>query len=235
MLQCIPVLDISNGVVVHAIKGLRHKYLPINSKLCASSDPLEIIRCFLELYNFKVFYIADLDAIGNKGTNEKVIYSILNSFPELEIWLDTGINLLSLYLDNNSISSTRLILSSESLDSLDTYLNLKNKYSNHQFILSLDFKFDQILGLEKLLHVTSHWTTDIIVLSLDSVGTERGINMPKSVENKLFNNFNIFYGGGVKDGNDLIALKTMGACGVLLSTALHQKLIQQKDLQAINE
>ena len=42
--KIIPVIDILNSTAVHAKKGERTKYKPIQSTLFQSSNPVEIIR-----------------------------------------------------------------------------------------------------------------------------------------------------------------------------------------------
>ena len=42
--RIIPVLDILNSIAVHAVKGERDKYRPLQSKILNTSDPLEIVK-----------------------------------------------------------------------------------------------------------------------------------------------------------------------------------------------
>jgi len=67
--KIIPVIDILNSKAVHAIKGERAKYKPLESKLIKSSDPIEIIKVLKQEFNFREFYIADLDAIIKNRPN----------------------------------------------------------------------------------------------------------------------------------------------------------------------
>jgi phosphoribosylformimino-5-aminoimidazole carboxamide ribotide isomerase len=43
-MRIIPVVDLQNGVVVRAVKGERERYLPLESALCRSSDPVRVAR-----------------------------------------------------------------------------------------------------------------------------------------------------------------------------------------------
>ena len=45
IMQIIPVLDLMHGCVVHAVKGQRDRYKPVQSILTASSAPLDVARC----------------------------------------------------------------------------------------------------------------------------------------------------------------------------------------------
>ena len=230
-MQIIPVLDLSKGLVVHAKKGDRENYLPINSHICLSSDPFEIINCFLSLYEFKSIYIADLDALQQQSDNTDIIVSICKLYPKLEIWLDTGLSLIKYYLQDLKFDSLRLILSTESIDSISTFTSFIHEYTNHRFVLSIDYKSGAILGLNELLHTQELWPTDTLILNLDHVGANDGINLPVEFNQPtLFQTHNIYYGGGIRNCKDLGRLKTLGAAGALISTALHNKAITRSDL-----
>ena len=233
-MKIIPVLDLYKGFVVHAVKGDRKNYKPIDSRLCNSSDPLQIIKGLLANYNFKCVYIADLDALESQGNNIKTIESIIYSYPKLEIWLDTGDKLIQYYLDTHSTDQVRIILSTESIRSLSSYKHYLDSNPNHKFILSIDYISGKILGPDELIQSQSYWPSDVLVLNLDRVGSNKGIQIPEIINsNTLMKRFNIFYGGGVKNLSDLNDLKSIGVTGALVSTALHKEKILKEDLQQI--
>ena len=91
-MNIIPVLDLKAGQVVHAKHGDRQNYLPIQSALSNSSEPLAIVKALQSLYPFKHLYIADLDAIQGNDSHVAQIKNIQKCFPDLEIWLDAGFN-----------------------------------------------------------------------------------------------------------------------------------------------
>src|SRR4030066_1190974 len=74
-LKIIPVLDILEGVAVHAVRGKRKEYKHLRSELVASADPLEVAVTFKDL-GFNELYVADLDAITGKKPNIRVIKRI---------------------------------------------------------------------------------------------------------------------------------------------------------------
>ena len=231
MMQIIPVLDLSKGQVVHAKKGSRKHYRPIQSSLCSSSHPAEIVRGYLKLYPFRTLYVADLDAIEHRGDNRNTIQALCLEHPELEIWLDSGLSLVSHYLENQSKCSLRIVLSTESANSAFALASLMTGYPGHSFILSVDYRAGGILGAPKIMQSKDLWPPDVIILNLDQVGTNNGVAFPHglSTEN-LFDQYNIYYGGGIKSPADLMRLKTLGAAGALLATALHEEAINSEDL-----
>jgi phosphoribosylformimino-5-aminoimidazole carboxamide ribotide isomerase len=234
-MQIIPVIDLRKGIVVHAVKGDREKYQAIDSKLCSSADPLDVINGYLTGFKHKSIYIADLDALENQGNHIDTIDSICNKYPDIEFWLDTGSSLLTQYLQNTSYQNLRLVLSSESLISATIFYALIDQYPQHNFILSLDYKFNKLLGPKELFLYKNKWPKDVIILNLDNVGIKQGYQIPTELnQEKLTNNFNIYYGGGIKDINDVNNLKSFGLTGALISTALHNQAITNDDICLLN-
>jgi len=232
----VPVLDISQGIVVHAIQGNREKYQAIRSDICSSPDPLEVISGLLNVFNFKSLYIADLDALEQLGNNFGIIEAICRTYPNIEVWIDSGFILIEHFLLKNNLKNLRIILSSESLPSVKAYSATLNQYNHHDFILSLDYKDGHLLGTQELLQEQKQWPRDLIVLNLNSVGTEQGFQFPLELkQSEITKSFNVFYGGGIKCASEIIKLKSLGFTGALVSTALHKKSITSKDLQLINQ
>src|SRR5215471_11081379 len=75
-LELIPVVDLLGGQVVHARKGQRSHYLPLESGLCGGSEPETIVGALLDLHPFQTLYIADLDAIQRRGSHVDAIRRI---------------------------------------------------------------------------------------------------------------------------------------------------------------
>jgi phosphoribosylformimino-5-aminoimidazole carboxamide ribotide isomerase len=89
-MQLIPVIDLKDGVVVHAKLGLRAHYLPLQSPLCASSALEDVMTAFLKLHPFRIFYLADLNAITCKGDNAALLKQLLHTYPHITFWIDSG-------------------------------------------------------------------------------------------------------------------------------------------------
>jgi phosphoribosylformimino-5-aminoimidazole carboxamide ribotide isomerase len=235
MMQIIPVIDLLNGVVVHAKKGERQHYQPIKSSLTISSEPLEVISALLRHYPFTQLYIADLNAIqkleGTCKTNYAVIEAITHQFPFITLWVDAGIS-------NNTelgiwqILNIRLVIGSENFTQIGNYCALKHHQQN--FILSLDFMPHGYQGPAELLANAEYWPQDVIVMSLANVGTNLGVNKELLAEIMMCKkNVNLYAAGGVRGADDLMMLKEMGLEGALVATALHQKQITKEALDKL--
>ncbi len=235
-MQIIPVIDLLDGVVVHAKRGERRHYQPIQSFLTSSSKPLDIVAALLDYYPFQQLYIADLNAIqklkSTYETNYPVVESITRQFPNLKLWVDAGISDQTELNIWNKLHSN-LIFASENFSGIGNFLALKNQQDTH-FTLSLDFMPTGYRGPAELLQDNSYWPDDVIVMSLANVGTNQGVNI------KLLNEimpratgFNLYAAGGVRGLDDLTMLKKMGVHGALIATALHQKQLSAQQLESL--
>jgi phosphoribosylformimino-5-aminoimidazole carboxamide ribotide isomerase len=237
-LQIIPVIDLKNGQVVHAKFGQRSHYQPILSTLCDSSEPLAITAALLELYPFKTLYIADLDAILGFGDHANTIEKICENYPQLTIWLDSGVgqmNARALYKS----PQIRTVIGSESIASLQDYRAIS--YAIHStHVLSLDYSATHesntgAMGIAELHDQARFWPDDTICMTLNNVGSDLGPDIVRLQALQQLNlarkkPANLFAAGGVRNIDDLLALKQLGIAGVLMASALHNGTIKSADI-----
>ena len=233
-MQVIPVIDLLNGEVVHAKKGLRQTYQRMQSPLCPSSDPLTVVAALLAIHPFKQLYIADLNAIqklpNKTRSNYASIAQISLAYPELELWLDAGFQQSADLLEWQTLN-VRIILASENFHDMQDYLALSQQ---HQFILSLDFFSDGFHGPKALLNEMQNWPKQVIIMSLPDVGSNLGFNKSRLEQITQSNKGIHFYAaGGVRDEQDLLSLKALGVHGALLASALHNRQISGASLSML--
>ena len=216
-MRIIPVIDILDGKVVHAIRGQRNAYQPITSSLSHCSQPNNILQGFLGLYPFETFYIADLNAIMNKGNNAAVIEKLITKYPRYLFWLDAGAN-----ITGTSPSMTNLvpIIGSETNITETELADFRKQHND--IVLSLDFRDKRLLGNTSLLESAREWPENIILMDLDRVGTRSGHDR-ELLNNILtaYRDHNVFIAGGIHDLSELLELKHCGVSGVLLATLNH--------------
>lgn len=236
-MKVIPVIDLLDGVVVHAKKGERTRYMPIKSQLIPSPKPLDIVAALLEVYPFDQLYIADLNAIQKMNTecknNYNVIATIKLHYPYLEVWVDAGVS------NNTELNlwqklNVRLIIGSENFTNISDYISLNIK--SEKFILSLDFMQHGYQGPAELLTNFKYWPQDVIVMSLSNVGENIGVNVELMQEIIVrAKGFNLIAAGGVRNSHDLDMLRSMGINTALVATALHQKQISTEQLKNLSQ
>lgn len=221
MIKKIPVLDLKDGQAVSGKSGLRDTYQPLQTVFAPSSNPLEIAQG-LKLNGADELYIADLDLIESNGHNINDIKMVNTILPVI---LDAGVK--------NAESFTfflnyafKVIVASETLESLDELYEICKKYPKERIVISIDVKDDELYS--KNLDLTLKEFKDILIdidvsqiilLDISSVGTKNGYN------EKLLNEFEdlkdklIIAGGLNKDSID--ELEKIGIKKVLVGTSLH--------------
>lgn len=234
MMQLIPVIDLLKGMVVHAKKGDRSHYQPIQSALCKSSEPIDVVNGLLELYPFERIYIADLDAITGQGNHANTIKYIQEQYPALEIWLDAGISNVN-HLHSWSDLKLRHVIGSESITFIHDLCEI-SAYLNKNFILSLDSNQSGFLGCADLQTNTDLWPANVILMSLAQVGANQGVNLELLEKFKHYSKeFKLYAAGGVRNIDDVCTLEHLGIHGALLASALHNKQISANEIRGVNK
>jgi len=225
-MKIIPVIDLKNGVVVHARQGNREHYEPINTDLCKSSDIFQVIETFLGVYAFDSFYIADLNAITHQGNHDLLIADVLARYPQTTFWIDKGYQKYDKGIPtaNNALP----VLGSESYRN-DTIAEIK-AYNNN-FILSLDYSKTNALGPEDLFSDPGFWPKNIIIMTLDRVGSNQGPDLKKLTGFcKQYPDKNFIAAGGIRNKQDCVLLSKADIHQALVASALHSRSIKPEDI-----
>jgi phosphoribosylformimino-5-aminoimidazole carboxamide ribotide isomerase len=229
VLKIIPVIDILNGRVVHAVRGKRKEYHPLQSILTKSTTPEEVAKAFKDL-GFTELYVADLDAIIDCSISFQPIGNIAEK-TGIKLMVDAGITNIerAQKLLNNGVS--KLIIGTETLQSKKFVEQAVDIFGTDRIVVSLDLKDDKILvkiGFDGCLNpicllqdFKRIGVSQVVVLDLARVGSNEGVNIDFLKEVIAGVDVDVYVGGGVRDINDLVELRNLGVSGVLIATALH--------------
>ena len=233
--RIIPVIDILDSKAVHAIKGERANYKPVKSKLINSSDPIEIIKVLKQKFNFREFYIADLDAIIKYSPNLEILSTILK-IPEIDVIVDPGIKDKEDLLKYSEYKIKKLILGLESINDYNVINEGVRILGKYKLIVSLDMFKGKIISKIKDLRnqnpinvvnkLKRFGVKELILLDLFRVGQKIG-GIPQ-IYLKILKNFkgSVLVGGGIKDLMDLTSYNNNKFSGVLIATALYDGSIK---------
>lgn len=233
-----------NGLVVHGVKGERERYLPVQSILHTTPDPLAIAQALHEETGCQTFYIADLDAIQGKGNNNAAIIEIASHL-DVNLWVDAGTADPESARQTLAAGADVVIIGSETLQSLEQLKTIRDSVAGDKIIFSLDITNGSVLSragclkeiepLKALTLLTKEGVDRFILLTLDSVGTAHGPDLSLLSEARLhFPQVTFIAGGGVKTPDHLQALSAVGTSGVLIATSLHKGWINSRDLLPFN-
>lgn len=226
-------------MVVHAVRGKRKEYQPLESVLSCSADPIEVASTF-KAVGFKKLYVADLDNIMGEGRCFPVIKRIAEC-TELKVMVDAGIADARKALEAFQLGASEIVVGTETLLSLDFVEEAVGLFGSERVIVSLDLLNGKVLskseetksmGAVALVGKFQEMgATRIIVLDLARVGAGEGVDLPLLKQILGHSSVQVFVGGGVRNIQDLEDLKAFGVHGALLATALHSGRITVEELQ----
>jgi HisA/HisF family protein len=227
----IPAIDLKDGLVVHARGGARADYRPTKTPLGSADDPVAIARALLAITGLPALYIADLDAIEGVGNHFDLCRDLASALPRNELWIDAGFSNVTDCAFWLPLEAT-LVIGSESLSLLEDWQELRAAFGE-SLVLSLDFAAEGPRGLAALLTEPTYWPEQVIVMSLDRVGTANGpdVERLRGVVEKAASRA-VYASGGMRSIGDLEAAADAGATGALLATAVHEGAITQNEIAA---
>lgn len=225
-MQIIPVIDLMDGVVVHAKRGQRDRYRPIQTPLCEGAQAHAVIDAMLGLHGFTTFYVADLNALTGTGDNCRLLERLRQDYPSLQFWIDQG---LPAFASAVGACDSVTVIGSESLgqDAVGCLRGLRDG-----FILSLDFIGERLIGDERLLGDPGVWPDTVIIMSLSCIGAGEGPDFKRlEAFRARCPERRIIAAGGVRHADDLRRLDGLGVYGVLVASALHSGALTEAVLR----
>lgn len=241
-LKIIPVIDILNGIAVNALRGKRSDYHPLKSKICDSTNPITVALSFRN-YGFHEIYLADLDAIMNKGSNSSIFEKII-TIPQLELLIDAGISDLKNARNLLKTKNQKIIIGTESLVELGFIKDAIELFGTNRVIVSIDLKNGKILSKSNdissmdinqlICKLQETGLNQIIILDLSRVGSNEGVDI--ALLKRVLRCFKgkVFVGGGIRSLNELLEIEKLGIEGVLIASALHSGSILIDSLHKAN-
>jgi phosphoribosylformimino-5-aminoimidazole carboxamide ribotide isomerase len=244
-MQLIPVIDLQNGQVVHAVRGERERYLPVQSRLCETALPAGVARAFRSRLGLGRLYIADLNAIqGNDHPDHRSIIASLAGQEGFEILLDAGVTsagLAQAWLDRGV---RQVVIGAETLPDWESLWTFPSQIPAARLAFSLDLREGKILsscpelaGLSPLQALSSlgqaGWRT-VILLDLARVGSGLGLDRELAAQaGAAAPEIRLIAAGGVTGAEELAEMSRLGLAGVLAATALHNGAITRQQIQAL--
>ena len=233
-MNLIPVIDLLKGQVVRAVRGNRQAYRPIESALCASSDPVTVARILCEHCTAQQMYVADLDALQGGAAQIAVVQQLLKALPGIELWLDAGFadasQARALWAEVGPLAERMVpVFASESLRSRDALEACfkTGLVPGREAILSLDRRDGQRLDAAAgCWDAPALWPKRVIVMTLERVGAGAGPDLQtlRAVAAQS-RGTQLIGAGGIRSEDDLLLARDAGASAWLVASALHDRLL----------
>ncbi|MBV9817038.1 MAG: hypothetical protein JOZ07_01655 [Solirubrobacterales bacterium] len=222
VVRVIPVIDLRGGVVVHARRGDRDAYAPLDSPLVDGADPATVARALTRRCRTGTVYVADLDALAGAPPDVATLAAVARVAAP---WVDAGATSAERATALSRAGAARNVVGTESL-------RADLPPDDPPRALSVDLRDGRLIsprpdldGREPVAAVplaAELGAAELLVIDLALVGS--GAGPPVAAVAALADALPaaaIYAGGGVRDDADLAALQRAGAAGALVATALH--------------
>jgi HisA/HisF family protein len=238
-MRLIPVLDLKNGVAVHAVRGERQTYQPVVSVLSPDADPERVAAGFRDQLGFMELYVADLDAILGQG-NQHGLIRTLARHSGMNLIVDAGAAEVEGVRQILDLGVQKAIIGAETLTNWDAATAILDSFAQEKLVFSLDMRAGKVLSNEPLSAMQpfeavgklfrAGWK-EIILLDLARVGAQSGIDRDLLGNVRgAFPELTLLVGGGVRDVNDLVELRSTGIDGALIATMIHQGILTRQQV-----
>ena len=244
--QIIPVIDLLDGKVVHAIGGRRAYYQPIQSMLHASSEPIPMARALRASLGFQSLYLADLDAIAGSPPRFDIYRELIAA--RLHLWIDAGVRdpgAVAPLLELDPVFTT-VVAGLESLAGPRDLTEIMRIVGADRLVFSLDL-FEE----RPWIAPAADWGTEssfelaqkaidcgvqnLLILDLVRVGTGLGLGSLDLIHriHDARPSVQLTAGGGISRIEEVLELRAAGANGVLIGSSLHDGRIGTRELELI--
>lgn len=240
-MQIIPVVDLLDGSVVRGVAGRRQEYRPVESCLCAGSDPLTICKAVRETLGLHEFYVADLDAIVHDRLNVAACRELAKE--GFSTWIDAGLRDVSRAEELIDAGASAVIAGLETSSGPAHVESLCRRFGPERVVFSLDLSHGRpmgnLVGWETIdafsiaSRAVEAGVRRMIVLDVAQVGIGAGVTtleLCKRLKHD-FPDLQLVTGGGVRGIEDIERLLSEGIDGVLIASAIHNGRIGRDQIQ----
>ena len=242
-----PVIDVQNGLVVHATGGDRRGYRPFpTSRVTTKPDPRAVVAAFRETFGFDEVYLADLDAITSGRGRSEILPRLLET--GVRVLADLGLrDAVDLEAIPEPSADVSLILGSETLGGPESLGRILAANAARRSIFGLDLREGKPLispgavwgsntPIEIVESAVAMGIRSILLLDLSKVGTNQGSGLIAMVESiaRVDGSLEILVGGGIADIDEVIRWRDAGVAGVLVGSALHNGRIGPDDFKRLH-
>ncbi len=230
------VIDLKEGVAVHAVAGQREDYRPVAFGTIAG-DPASLANHYLSL-GIRRLYIADLDGLAGRQIQTSVLERLIDSTEKWdELLLDLGCSDAALAWfhglhprQRNSPMSSRMILATEALPSIEKLGEIANSIQGERLLIGIDYRDGVLLSRsgDEATWLDTARRAEIsaaVVLDVASVGTGNSDAAAERCQriHSIDPAMQLYSGGGISRFEDVLALRKAGCQRYLVATVLHQR------------
>jgi phosphoribosylformimino-5-aminoimidazole carboxamide ribotide isomerase len=251
-MEIIPVLDVTQGVAVHAQGRVRADFAPVKSVLTPDTpgDPLALARAYRDFLGAQACYVADLDAIQG-GPIQRGLIRDLAEFQtgfSGELLVDAAAADPDGALEVMSAGASDAVVGLETLRSFSELAAVVQAVGPNAVVFSLDLQLGSPIvhplmedaagavpdAMSLAAQAADAGVGSILVLDLGRVGTGTGVDLGLlEALRRRHPALRLFAGGGVLTRKDLERMEEAGCDGALVASAIHAGRITAEDVAAL--
>ncbi len=235
-MQLIPVLDLKNGKIVHAVGGQRARYRPLETVFRIPPTPRAVAELCVRKLGYPRLYVADLGALSGGSIDWAGLQEI--AAVGAKLILDVGIANSQQVAELAAWNQTHrcldgIVIALESTLDASDWSAMVSMAMPSQAVFSLDLRAGKPLTraeslaefdpLEIARHAYTAGFRRLIVLDLAAVGTDQGpitLDLCRLLQQQ-HSWMELITGGAVRHAADLAAVEQAGADAVLVASALY--------------
>jgi len=229
-MDVIPAIDISDGRCVRLFKGQK------GTEKVYFEDPLDALDFWMG-NGVKRIHFVDLDGAWGADTNKNILTQMIEKAADkVKVQIGGGIRTNEIAIDLINSGVDRVIIGTMAIKSPENIKDLASRIGSEHIIVALDTRDGKI--------ETHGWTekTDknpftfgktiekmgagyILFSSIEADGAFTGPDIENTEKMVKSVNIPIFAAGGIRNEQDILNLKNIGAGGVIIGKAFYEKKI----------
>ncbi len=250
-MEIVPVLDVTQGVAVHAQGRVRADFAPVQSVLVPEQpgDPLALARAYRDVLGAQACYVADLDAILGGPVQRGLIRDLAEFQTGFagELLVDAAAADSDGALEVVSSGASDVVVGLETLRSFAALADIVDSIGPNRVVFSLDLQLGTPIlhplmqdaagppdPLTLAAQAADAGVGALLVLDLGRVGTGVGADLGL-LENlrRRHPAARLLAGGGVLTRKDLERMEDAGCDAALVASAIHAGRITAEDVAAL--
>jgi phosphoribosylformimino-5-aminoimidazole carboxamide ribotide isomerase len=242
-MRVIGVIDLLDGLAVHARAGNRTSYAPVRAiagSPLPAGDTVALARAYVDRFGLCELYVADLDAILGKPPQHDVIRA-LSALP-VTLGLDAGVSSVEQARRASDSGASYVIVGLETLSTFAALDEICLALGGEQVAFSLDLREGNTIGaagfglstVDVAARAVQSGATALIVLDLARVGMATGPDFDGiATIRRRAPDVRLIAGGGVRSREDLVRLADCGCDAALVATALQNGQLSAGDVRFV--
>jgi phosphoribosylformimino-5-aminoimidazole carboxamide ribotide isomerase len=233
-MDVIPAIDIREGKCVRLTRGIA------GSETVYYDNPLDAAKFWENQMHAPRLHFVDLDAAIGLGDNSSVLAEMMAQV-KAKVQIGGGIRSIEKARKYIELGASRVVIGTVAVKNPSIINQFAEYLTPEQIIVSLDHK-DGKVAIKGWTEVTTHDAFTyakqfekagagyILFSAVDADGTFNGPDLENTKKMVESVGIPVYAAGGTRDKADIIALKDIGAYGVIIGKAFYEHRIDYREV-----